>query len=132
MHCTYAGVSPDPCRRLRQHNSEIKGGAIYTTSKPPHWKHVCLVSGFHDKIQAMQFEWAVKHVAPRNAGGLLNRLKKLNTVLNKQRWTSKSPEAKDVHLHVKWLIEPPTGLVFSLPPYVSLENHTNNSMPTGV
>ena len=27
---TYAGVLPDPKRRLRQHNGEIKGGAKYT------------------------------------------------------------------------------------------------------
>ena len=77
---TYAGVSPDPVRRLRQHNGEIKGGAKYTTSKGPGWKHICIISGFQDKIQSMQFEWAVKHVAPRNAGGITNRIKKLYEV----------------------------------------------------
>jgi len=51
---TYAGVSPYPERRLRQHNSELKGGAKYTTSKGPGWQHVCLISGFN-KIQALQF-----------------------------------------------------------------------------
>ena len=55
--CTYVGVSPDPIRRLRQHNGEIKGGAKYTTSKGPGWEHIYLISGFQDKIQAMQFEW---------------------------------------------------------------------------
>ena len=48
------GVSPDPIRRLRQHNGEIKGGAKYTTSKGCGWKHICLISGFEDKIQAMR------------------------------------------------------------------------------
>ena len=62
---TYAGVSPEPTRRLRQHNGEICGGAKYTTSKGPGWKHLCIVSGFQDKIQSMQFEWAVKHVPPK-------------------------------------------------------------------
>lgn len=99
---TYAGVSPDPIRRLRQHNSEIKGGAIYTTSKGPGWKHVCLISGFENKIQAMQFEWAVKHVPPRNTGGLKNRLIKLHTVLCKTRWTSKAPLSINIPLHIKW------------------------------
>ena len=40
---TYAGVSPDPVRRLRQHNGEIKGGAKYTRSKGPGWGYVCFV-----------------------------------------------------------------------------------------
>ena len=99
---TYAGVSPDPVRRLRQHNGEIVGGAKYTTGKGPGWEHICLVSGFQDKIQSMQFEWAVKHVAPRNAGGVVNRIKKLYTVLNKSNWTSKAPDAKGVPLVVEW------------------------------
>ena len=106
-NATYAGVSPDPVRRLRQHNGEIKGGAKYTTSKGPGWEHLCLVSGFQDKIQAMQFEWAVKHVSPRNAGGIINRVKKMYTVLNKDKWTSKSPIASTVPLTVLFLKENP-------------------------
>ena len=104
-NCTYAGVSPDPVRRLRQHNGEIKGGAKYTTSKGAGWKHVCLVKGFQDKIQCMQFEWAVKHEVPRNAGGLVNRISKLYTVLNKAQWTSKSPLAETVPLELEWHID---------------------------
>ena len=106
-NATYAGVSPDPVRRLRQHNGEIKGGAKYTTSKGSGWEHLCLVSGFQDKIQAMQFEWAVKHVAPRNAGGITNRIRKMYTVLNKDKWTSKSPVASTVPLSVHFLKENP-------------------------
>ena len=49
--CTYVGVSPDPVRRLRQHNGEIKGGAKYTTSKGPGWEHICLISGFQIKYK---------------------------------------------------------------------------------
>ncbi len=100
--CTYAGVSPDPKRRLRQHNGEICGGAKYTTSKGKGWEHVCLIKGFNTKIESMQFEWAVKHVAPRNAGGIKNRIKKLYTVLNKTRWTSRAPPASDVPLEISW------------------------------
>jgi predicted GIY-YIG superfamily endonuclease len=99
---TYAGVSPDPVRRLRQHNGEIVGGAKYTTSKGPGWEHICLVRGFQDKIHSMQFEWAVKHVAPRNAGGVVNRIKKLYAVLNKPKWTSKAPDANTVPLILEW------------------------------
>ena len=72
---TYVGVSPDPTRRLRQHNGELSGGAKYTTRKGPGWKHVCLIEGFRTKIEALQFEWAVKHVPPRDAGGIKNRIK---------------------------------------------------------
>jgi len=102
---TYAGVSPDPERRLRQHNGEISGGAKYTTSKGKGWKHVCLVEGFRNKIEALQFEWAVKHVPPRNAGGLTNRIKKLYILLQKEKWTSKSPNANEVPLTITWCID---------------------------
>ena len=100
--CTYAGVSPDPVKRLRKHNGEISGGAKYTLSKGPGWEHVCLIHGFQTKIQALQFEWASKHVPPRDAGGLINRVKKLYILLNKAQWTSKSPLAKTVPLSIEW------------------------------
>jgi predicted GIY-YIG superfamily endonuclease len=102
---TYAGVSPDPTRRLRQHNCEIKGGAKYTTSKSCDWKHICLISGFRNKIEAMQFEWAIKHIPPRNSGGVINRIKKLYILLNYEKWTSKAPDATEVNLNIKWLFD---------------------------
>jgi predicted GIY-YIG superfamily endonuclease len=114
--CTYAGVSPDPVKRLRKHNGEISGGAKYTQSKGSGWTHVCLVHGFQNKIQALQFEWAVKHVPPRDAGGLNNRLKKLYTVLNKKNWTSKSPDAFAISLVLEWKIEKPIEFLSSLLP----------------
>ena len=79
-NATYIGATVDLDRRLRQHNKEIKGGAKYTTSKSSEWKHICLISGFRTKIEAMQFEWAIKHVPPRNLGGIINRIKKLYTL----------------------------------------------------
>ena len=100
--CTYAGVSPDPMKRLRKHNGELAGGAKYTLSKGPGWEHVCLISGFQTKTQALQFEWASKHVPPRDAGGLVNRVKKLYILLNKKYWTSKSPAASTVPLRLEW------------------------------
>ena len=119
---TYAGVSPDPVRRLRQHNGEIKGGAKYTTSKGPGWSHICLISGFENKIQAMQFEWAVKHVAPRNLGGLNNRMNKVYHVLCAERWTSKSPLAKDIKLNIDWKIDILDSLKEKiLPDYVKIQ-----------
>lgn len=104
---TYAGISNDPVKRLRQHNSEIKGGAKYTTSKTNEWKHVCIIKGFQDKSQAMKFEWAVKHVEPKNAGGVLNRIIKIYTVLNKKFWTLNSPESSSIPLHIEWYMDIP-------------------------
>ena len=100
---TYAGVSPDPVQRLRKHNGEISGGAKYTLSKGPGWIHVCLVSGFPTKQNALQFEWAVKHFSPRNLGGIESRMKKLVGVLTKEYWTSKSPNSTSIYLTLQIL-----------------------------
>jgi len=112
---TYAGVSPDPVRRLRMHNGEICGGAKYTTSKGPGWVHVCLVRGFPTNPNSMEFEWGIRHVPPRNVGGLESRLRKLGVLFRKERWTSKSPLAADVELEIEWRgvgvgVVPPCGV----------------------
>lgn len=120
---TYAGISPTPDKRLRQHNGEIKGGAKYTTGRGSGWKHICLISGFKNKIQAMQFEWAVKHVPPRNSGGLIMRMNKVYQVLNYERWTSKSPLAGEIPLEIEWLIEP--FIENTLPEYIQLKYKYN-------
>lgn len=129
--CTYAGVSPDPFRRLRQHNGEIVGGAKYTTSKGPGWTHVCIITGFKTKIQVLQFEWAVKHEPPRGAGGFTNRIKKLFSVCNKDKWTSNAPISSEVPLKIYWNISPdviPTTL--EMPAYITqtFEWFTGNSV----
>ena len=80
---TYVGVSNNVIKRLRAHNGEISGGAKYTTGKGKGWKHICVINGFPTKIESLQFEWALKHVPPRNAGGIKNRIKKLNVCLYK-------------------------------------------------
>ena len=122
-HYTYVGSSNNPKRRLRQHNGEIKGGAKYTLSKGQGWSHILLISGFQNKIQALQFEWALKHVPPRNAGGLKNRIKKLFLLLNKEKWTSKSPEAKSIPLTINWKISELEDINYSTPSYISINQH---------
>ena len=112
----YVGMTNNFFRRLRQHNGEIKGGAKYTTSKGPGWEHICLIGGFQDKIQSMQFEWAVKHFPHRDAGGVENRIKKMLMVCNKERWTSKAPLAKDVPLTIYWKSNVETSI--ALPEYI--------------
>jgi len=116
---TYVGVSNNVEKRLRAHNGEIKGGAKYTTSKGPGWKHICLIHGFPTKIESMQFEWALKHIKPRNAGGMINRIKKLRTLLNKTKWTSKAPYAATCPLTLEWIEKKYRPEEYDIPKYIT-------------
>ena len=50
----------------------------------------------------MQFEWAVKHEAPRNLGGVAARIEKIKRVMAKERWTSNAPLSSTVDLVVNY------------------------------
>jgi predicted GIY-YIG superfamily endonuclease len=115
---TYVGVSNNVHKRLRAHNKEISGGAKYTTSKGKGWKHICIVHGFPTKIESLQFEWALKHVPPRNAGGIKNRIKKLYKLINKEYWTGNSPLAETMPLTIEWVDSSYKNLNEELPVYI--------------
>ena len=93
---TYVGATVDLDHRLRQHNKEIKGGAVATSIKVARgeiWRRHCYVSGFPTWQAALQFEWRWKQLhrkLPRNVTPLENRMKALDTLLALERPTSKA------------------------------------------
>ena len=63
---TYVGATMYLEKRLRQHRSEIKGGARATTKKiaeGKQWERICYISGFPDWKAALQFEWRWKKIS---------------------------------------------------------------------
>ena len=50
----------------------------------------------------MKLEWAIKHCPPKKSLGIDNRIKKLYSVLLKERWTNNSPDADTMPLIIEW------------------------------
>ena len=97
---TYIGITNNLKKRIRQHNCIISGGSKYTRSKGSGWIYGLYVTGFKNKIDALKFEWAFKHVNRKH--GLINKIKNLEILLNKKKWTSKSPISINYKLTIVW------------------------------
>ena len=89
---TYVGATIDLDRRLRQHNKEIKGGAVATSikvQKGEQWTRICHVAGFPSWNAALQFEWRWKQLSRKEKGGIAlhRRLRALRTLLSLEKPT---------------------------------------------
>ena len=96
---TYIGATVNLEKRIRQHNKEIKGGAVATSNKVINgetWTYVCYVENFPTYNEALKFEWRWKQISrliqkknpkqnPRE-----KRLEALQILLNLERPTSKA------------------------------------------
>lgn len=109
---TYVGATNDFSRRLRQHNDELVGGAIYTTSAvaasrgAKRWSPVFAVRGFPSQRAALQFEWALKHetMGHRSERNLvLRRRRALDSLMQKDRVTSKAEPLSSWPLRIEML-----------------------------
>lgn len=92
---TYVGATVDVNHRLRQHNKEIKGGAVATTSKVARghkWKRVLYIRGFPTWAAALQFEWSFKHYSRKflHCKPMERRMRGLHTIMHLDRPTSKA------------------------------------------
>ena len=92
---TYVGATVDLDRRLRQHNKEIKGGAVSTgarVAKGETWIRAAHVEGFPDWQAALQFEWRWKQITRKNyvkgVHPLHTRMISLKQLLELERPTS--------------------------------------------
>jgi predicted GIY-YIG superfamily endonuclease len=93
---TYNGYTVNPCRRIRQHNQEIKGGAKYTKKYgDKKWEMYVLLSGLPDKNNALQCEWKIKHPDNKKRRSSkyntdIGRINGLIEVINQNKWTNNS------------------------------------------
>ncbi|KAF7375948.1 Structure-specific endonuclease subunit SLX1 [Mycena sanguinolenta] len=103
---TYIGSTPNPPKRIRQHNGELTQGARKTRLRRP-WVMQMIVHGFPSKLAALQFEWAWQHAHIsrhlRDADGkaLLRRANTVNSNIRTVRLMLSTHPWSTWPLHVK-------------------------------
>ena len=63
---SYVGMTNNFFKRIRQHNKEIKGGAVATSKKVNDgeiWTYYCYVENFPSYNEALKFEWRWKFIS---------------------------------------------------------------------
>lgn len=133
---TYNGYTNNPKHRIRQHNQEIKGGAIYTKKYGNRsWEIYLLIKGFPDKYNALQCEWKIKKPTghkkrPIKYNSPAGRIKGLNEIIKMQKWTANSTiDIKDINLEL-WILKEYAHLLTNIPnniqinivDYINLDN----------
>lgn len=91
---TYVGSTNNLYRRLRQHNKIISGGAKATAGKSP-LEYVAILSGFDNKIEALNCEWRIKHPTGHKYRskiycGINGKFNSLNFIFKLDKWTANS------------------------------------------
>lgn len=144
----YVGSTPDPYRRLRQHNGELKNGGAYRTklagSRP--WRIVSLVYNFHSKVAALQFEHLLQHahqtrhihpdrrisINKHNNRSLAHKLGNIRLLLNSNYFSRMKlkviifeEEIEKVWLQNKYKIEVPNDLEVTLSGFNELFGKSN-------
>nr|GAT57739.1 predicted protein [Mycena chlorophos] len=101
---TYIGSTPNPPRRIRQHNGELTQGAYKTRNKRP-WVMQMI------EQTALQFEWAwqhvhrTRHLRDESGKALLSRATGLNNNIRAVRLMIGAHPYKTWPLHVKLFTE---------------------------
>jgi predicted GIY-YIG superfamily endonuclease len=123
---TYNGYTNNPEKRIRQHNQELKGGAVYTKNwGNKSWEIYVLIKGFPDNHNALQCEWRIKHpvnkkVRPKTYNSPDGRVKGLNEILKLQKWTNQSVhDTKDLNLEI-WILKEYTYLLKDVPKNIKI------------
>lgn len=89
---TYNGSTNNIIRRIKQHNSKLKGGAKSTHGK--NWQIYAILTGFDTHVETLSCEWRIKHPTgskkrPPKYCGVNGRILGLNEIFMSEKWTSK-------------------------------------------